>query len=86
MVKIEINGREVACTFDGGARAVAMELGAAISGIFQGMQNMDQFEAERFKVYMRACVAEGSPVWTTKHELTQIVIPQKKSDAPTDQS
>ena len=86
MVKIEIDGRDVTCTFDGGARKVAIELAAAISGIYQGMQNMDLFEAARFMVYMRACVAEGSPVWTTEHEMTQIVIPQKKSDAPTDQS
>lgn len=86
MVKIEIDGRQVACTFDGGAREVAMELGAAISGIYQGMQNMNPFEAARFMVYMRACVGEGSPVWTTEHALTQIVIPQKKSDAPTNQS
>ena len=86
MVKIEMDGKRANIWFDGDPVRVVMEISAAISGIYQGFHNIDSGEAAIFKTCMQGCMIDGSPAWEMGFELTQIVIPQKKSDAPTDQS
>lgn len=75
MIKIEMVEGHANILFDGDPIRVSVEISAAISGIYQGFQNMRQEDAAMFKRCMQECVVEASPVWEMKHEITQIVIP-----------
>lgn len=57
---------------------MAMEISAAISGIYQGIHNMDPEDAVAFKYLMQKSLMDGSPVWERSHEMTMIVMPTIK--------
>lgn len=88
MVKICVDGRNVSIEFDGGPVKVAVEVGAAISGIYQGLHNVDEADADLFHHLMLRSMLDDSPVWAKEHEMTMVVIDKdvKKSDTPADQS
>lgn len=78
MVKIDMNGRIANISFCGEPKEVAVEVGAAISGIYQGIYDMDPKDADVFKRMMQRSMTEGSPVWERSHEMTMVVLPTTK--------
>ena len=78
MVDVKMDGRIANIVFSGGPKDVAMEISAAISGIYQGIHDMDSKEAEIFKRLMQRSLTDGSPVWGRSHEMTMIVMPEIK--------
>lgn len=78
MVKIEMENRNANICFSGSAKDVAMEVSAAISGIYQGIHDMDEGEAELFKAMMQRSMMDDSPVWERSHEMTMLILPTIK--------
>lgn len=78
MVNIQMDGKVANITFCGEPKDVAMEVGAAVSGIYQGIYDMDQEDAELFKAMMQIAMKDKSPVWERSHEMTMIVLPGTK--------
>lgn len=86
MVEILMDGRMAHIKFEGDPVRVAMEIGSAVSGIYQGLKNMSEDDAAMFQLCVMGTMTPDSPVWRPEHEMTMVVLPQKKNDAPTDQS
>lgn len=78
MVDIKMKGRQANIGFCGSPKDVAMEISAAISGIYQGIHDMDPEDAVTFKHLMQRSLEDGSPVWERKHELTMLILPTIK--------
>ena len=88
MVKISMSEGKANIEFSGKPMDVAIEIGAAVSGIYQGMYDVDEADAEVFRLCMRGYMRDGSPVWDRNHDMTMIVVDMdsKKSGTPADQS
>lgn len=86
MVKIHMNGHDANITFTGKPVSVAMEVAAAISGIYQGIYANSTKDAAVFRGVIQASMKHDSPVWSREHDITVVTIETKISGAPTDQS
>ena len=79
MVKIHIENNHAEIAFEGGQPLeVGADLATAISGIYQGIKNASEAEANVFKVVMQQAMAEDSPVWNHEHNMTIISMGAKK--------
>lgn len=76
MVNIKLDGRHANICFDGAGMDLALELGAAISGIYQGLYSQDEESAEVFRICMQQSMADGSPMWDRSHKMTVVTIPK----------
>lgn len=87
MVKIIIEQPHCNFKCDDDPIMTATELGVAIGGIYQGFKNNDSdLKAEAFRLALLAAMSQDSPIWKEIENMVSIIIPQKKSGAPTDQS
>lgn len=78
MVEIKLDGRHADICFDGAGMDLAMEVGAAISGIYQGLYSQDEEAAEVFKICMQRSMMDDSPMWERSHSMTVVTIPKIK--------
>ena len=79
MVKIHMENNHAEIAFEGGdPLEVGADLATAISGIYQGIKNASEAEANVFKVVMQQAMAEDSPVWRHEHNMTIVSLGTKK--------
>lgn len=74
MVTIRMDGRHADICFDGTGMNLAMEVGAAISGIYQGLYSQDEEGAEIFKICMQRSMMDESPMWERSHSMTVVTV------------
>lgn len=78
MVKIHMENKQAQIMFHGEPLETAMEVLSAISGIYQGLHDMNENDAETFKQIISIGMLPDSPTWERKHNMTRIVIPKEK--------
>lgn len=78
MVNINLDGHHADICFDGTGMDLAMEVGAAISGIYQGLYSQDEEMADVFKICMQRSMTDGSPMWERSHQMTVVTVPKIK--------
>lgn len=79
MVKIHMENNHAEIAFEGGnPLEVGADLATAISGIYQGIKNASEAEANVFKVVMQQAMADDSPVWSHEHNMTIVSLGTKK--------
>lgn len=76
MVNIKLDGLHANISFDGAGMDLALELGVAISGIYQGLYSQDEESAEAFKFSMQRIMEDGGPMWDRSHKMTVVTIPK----------
>ena len=78
MVNIHVENNHAEIGYKGEPIEIVEEVSAAVSGIYQGMFNMDPEEAEMFRIMMKIAMDDDSPVWDKKRNMTMFVVPDKK--------
>ncbi len=78
MVDIHMENKQAKIWFEGDPMYVALDVLAAISGIYQGLHDTREEDAEIFKRVIQIGMQPDSPTWDRKHNMTRIVIPTKE--------
>ena len=78
MVNIHMENNHAEIGYRGDPMKIVQEISAAVSGIYQGMFNMDPKEAEMFRIMMKIAMEPESTAWERKYNMTMIVMPDKK--------
>ena len=86
MLNIQSNGQNMRIEHTGDPVNLGIELGLAVSQIYNALRSDDETAAEVFKVTCITCLSPDSPAWEKAKNQTVIKIPMKKGGAPTDQS
>lgn len=80
MVNIKLEGNQAQIGFDDNPENVAVEIGIAVNGIYNGFKNRSPMMGKRFKKALMLCLQEGSPTWDCRQNMTMITVPVKKGD------
>lgn len=78
MVDIHMENKQAKIWFQGEPLEVAVEVIVAISGIYQGMHNMNEHDAEESRSVLAMAMLPGSPTWDRSHNMTMFAIPTEK--------
>lgn len=86
MLNIQSNGENMRIEHTGDPVNLGIEMGLAVSQIYNALRSDDETAAEIFKATCITCLSPDSPAWEKAKKQVVIKIPIKKGGAPTDQS
>ena len=86
MLHIQSDGKGLRIEHTGDPINLGIEMGLAVSQIYNALLSDDETAAELFKTTCITCLSPDSPAWEKAKKQIVIKIPMKKGDAPTDQS
>lgn len=86
MLNIQSNGENMRIEHTGDPVGLGIEMGIAVSQIYNALRSDDMTAAEIFKTTCITCLSPDSPAWAPAKNQVVIKVPMKKGGAPTDQS
>ena len=86
MLDIHSDGQNVRIAHSGDPVDIGIEMGIAVSQIYNALRSDDKAAAEMFKRTCITCLSPDSPAWEPVKNQVVIKVPTKKGGAPTDQS